>query len=151
MLSKESARPPSFALQTTQTGWHKRKEGTLSFQKHTMFKQNQKFEGNWPANTTQKGSLLTFILLRSLTSSRMVLCHCEHSEGGELSDLSSPNTHYLAEKGRKLQLSPLEHCPLVFYCQQSPRHSLFTLFCPLILDHGVCLIISVSGFKILNS
>ena len=29
--------------------------------------------------------------------------------------------------------------------------SLFTLFHPLILDHGVCLIISVSGFKILNS
>ena len=29
--------------------------------------------------------------------------------------------------------------------------SLFTRFCPLILDHGVCLIIPVSGLKILNS
>ena len=49
---------------------------------------------------------------------------------------------------RKLQLSPLEHCPLAFHCQQSPRVLLFTLFCPLILDHGVCLLISVSGPKI---
>ena len=28
---------------------------------------------------------------------------------------------------------------------------LFMLFCPLILDHGVCLIISISGLKILHS
>ena len=28
---------------------------------------------------------------------------------------------------------------------------LCTLFCPLILDHGVCLIISIAGFRILNS
>ena len=39
---------------------------------------------------------------------------------------------------RKLQLSPFEHCP-------------FTLFCHLILDHRTCLIIFVSGPKILIS
>ena len=48
-------------------------------------------------------------------------------------------------------MSPLEHCPLVFHCQQSPTNSLYTLFCPLILDHGVSLIISVSDAKILIS
>ena len=51
---------------------------------------------------------------------------------------------------RKLQMSPLEHCPLAFHCQHSPR-VLCSRCCPLILDHGVCLIISVSGSKILNS
>ena len=51
---------------------------------------------------------------------------------------------------RKLQLSPLEHCPLAFHCQHSPR-VLCSRCCPLILDHGVCLIISVSGLKILHS
>ena len=53
---------------------------------------------------------------------------------------------------RKLQLSPLEHCPLVSHCQQSPRILfLYTLFCSLILNHSVLLIISVSGAKILIS
>ena len=51
---------------------------------------------------------------------------------------------------RKLQLSPFEHCPLAFHCQQSPG-LLFTLFCPLILDHGVLLKISASGPKVLIS
>ena len=51
---------------------------------------------------------------------------------------------------RKLQSSPLEHCPLAFHCQHSPG-VLCSRCCPLILDHGVCLIISVSGLKILHS
>ena len=41
--------------------------------------------------------------------------------------------------------------PVSFPLSTISQTSLFTLFCPLILDHGVCLIISVSGFKILNS
>ena len=49
---------------------------------------------------------------------------------------------------RKLQLSLSEHCPLDSHCQKSPRILLYTLFCPLILDHGVSLIISTSGAKI---
>ena len=52
---------------------------------------------------------------------------------------------------RKLQLSPLEHCLLTFHCQQSPRLLCSRCFCHLILDHGACLKISVSGFKILHS
>ena len=48
---------------------------------------------------------------------------------------------------RKLQLSPFTHCPLVSHCQQS----LYTLFCSLILDHGVLLKISISDPKILIS
>ena len=52
---------------------------------------------------------------------------------------------------RKLQLSPLEHCPLDFHCQQSPRILCTRCFCPLILDHGVSFIISIHGAKILIS
>ena len=51
----------------------------------------------------------------------------------------------------KLQLSPLEHCPLNSHCQQSPRVLCTRCFVPRILDHGVYFIISVSGFKILIS
>ena len=51
---------------------------------------------------------------------------------------------------RKLQLSLFEHCPSAFHCQQ-PQTSLFTVFDPLILDHGACFKISISGLKILHS
>ena len=50
---------------------------------------------------------------------------------------------------RKLQLSPLENCPLDSHRQQSPR--ILSPFCPLILDHGVSFIISIPGAKILIS
>ena len=52
---------------------------------------------------------------------------------------------------RKLQLSPSEHCPLAFHCQQISKNALSTLFCPLILDQGVLLIISISVTKIVIS
>ena len=52
---------------------------------------------------------------------------------------------------RKLQLSPLEHCPLILHCQQSPRVLCTRCFVPWILDHGVSFIIPVSGAKILIS
>ena len=51
----------------------------------------------------------------------------------------------------KLQLSPLEHCPLAFQLPTISRTSLFPLFRPLILDHGACFKISISGTKILIS
>ena len=41
--------------------------------------------------------------------------------------------------------------PVGFPLPTISQSSLFTQFCPLILDHGVCFKISVSGFKILNS
>ena len=41
--------------------------------------------------------------------------------------------------------------PVGFPLPTISKNSLYTLFCPLIFDHGVCLIIPVSGFKILNS
>ena len=37
---------------------------------------------------------------------------------------------------RKLQVSPLEHCPLNSHCQSPRVLFLFTRFCTLILDHG---------------
>ena len=37
------------------TKWHKRKEGTPSFLRHTLFRLYQKFEGGWQATATQKG------------------------------------------------------------------------------------------------
>ena len=49
---------------------------------------------------------------------------------------------------RKLQLSPFEHCPLAFPLPTISKNSLYTLFCSLILDHGVLLIISISAPKI---
>ena len=52
---------------------------------------------------------------------------------------------------RKLQLSPFTHCPLVSNCHQSPRILCTRCFCSLILDHGVSLINSISGAKILIS
>ena len=58
--------------------------------------------------------------------------------------------HAYSYRGGKLQLSLFTHCPLVSHCQQSPENSLYTLFCPLILDHGV-LKISASGPKVLMS
>ena len=41
--------------------------------------------------------------------------------------------------------------PVGFPLPTVSKNSLSTLFCPLILDHGVFLIISVSGFKIFVS
>ena len=41
--------------------------------------------------------------------------------------------------------------PVGFPLRTISKSSLFTLFCPLILDHGVCLIISISGLTILDS
>ena len=41
--------------------------------------------------------------------------------------------------------------PVGFPLPTMSKNSLYTLFCSLILDHGVCLIISVSGLKILIS
>ena len=52
---------------------------------------------------------------------------------------------------RKLQLSPFTHCPLASHCQKSPSVPLYTLFCPLIRDHGVLLKFSISAPKILIS
>ena len=40
--------------------------------------------------------------------------------------------------------------PVGFPFPTISKNSLYTLFCPLILDHGVLLIMSVSGAKILN-
>ena len=57
--------------------------------------------------------------------------------------------HIVAETA--MQLFPFTHCPLASHCQQSPRILLYTLFCPLILDHGVLLKISASGAKVLIS
>ena len=54
----------------------------------------------------------------------------------------------LLKSWRKLQLSPLEHCPLASHCQQSPRILCPRCFVPWILDHGVSFIISVPGAKI---
>ena len=48
---------------------------------------------------------------------------------------------------RKLQLSPLENCPLAFHCQQSPRILCSRCFVPCFLTTGVLLIISISGAK----
>ena len=56
----------------------------------------------------------------------------------------------LFKSWRKLQLSPFTHCPLVSHCQQSPR-ILYTLFCSMILDHGVFLKISISVPKIISN
>ena len=44
---------------------------------------------------------------------------------------------------RKLQLSPLIHCPVGLPLLTISKNSLYTLFCSLILDHGVLLIISI--------
>ena len=52
---------------------------------------------------------------------------------------------------RKLQLSPLGHCPLDSHCQQSPRILCTHCFVSWILDHDVSFKISVSGFQILIS
>ena len=41
--------------------------------------------------------------------------------------------------------------PFGFPLPTISKNSLSTLFCPLILDHGVSFIISISGFKILDS
>ena len=41
--------------------------------------------------------------------------------------------------------------PVGFPLPTVSQSSVFTLFCPLILDHGACFIISVSGLKILHS
>ena len=41
--------------------------------------------------------------------------------------------------------------PVGFPLPTISQTSLFTLFCPLILDHGACLKISISGLKILHS
>ena len=46
---------------------------------------------------------------------------------------------------------PPEHCPLDSHCQQSPRILCTRRFCSLILDRNPCLIMSVSGIKILVS
>ena len=58
----------------TQTRWHKRKEGTPSLQRHAMSKLYQHVKGNWQANTTQKGSPVTFLLLHF--SHHIPLLHC---------------------------------------------------------------------------
>ena len=41
--------------------------------------------------------------------------------------------------------------PVGFPLPTISNNSLSTLFCPLILDHGACFIVSVSGLKILHS
>ena len=41
--------------------------------------------------------------------------------------------------------------PVGFPLPTISQTSLFTLFCPLILDHGACFIISISGFEVLHS
>ena len=41
--------------------------------------------------------------------------------------------------------------PVGFPLPTISKNSLYTLFCPLILDHGVSFIISISGAKIINS
>ena len=73
-----SLRPSKLFIQT---GWHKRKEGTPSFQSHTMFKLDQNFEGNKPANTTLKKGLAAHIPSPSflLTTSLSVRGHLELS------------------------------------------------------------------------
>ena len=85
---KGCARPPFDLQNYSHNQGGTKKKGTPSFQKHTMFTLDQKIEGNWPANTTQKGSLLTFPLLRYSPSTvrekpcdsftRALPWHCEH-------------------------------------------------------------------------
>ena len=46
---------------------------------------------------------------------------------------------------------PFRTLPVSFPLPTISQTSLFTLFCPMILDHGACFKISISGFKILHS
>ena len=52
---------------------------------------------------------------------------------------------------RKLQLSPFEHCPLAFHCQQSPRLLCSRCFVSWSLTTAFLFIISISDPKILIS
>ena len=72
---------------------------------------------------------------------------CMKEFGGEFGCVIFPR---LSVSWRKLQLSPLEHCPLDSHCQQFSKNSLYALFCSLILDHGV-LKISIPAPKIFIS
>ena len=47
----------------TQTRWHEGRDGTPSFRRHTLFKLYQHFEGNRPANSTQKTHIIYFLPL----------------------------------------------------------------------------------------
>ena len=55
----------------------------------------------------------------------------------------------LSSSCRKLHLSPFEHCPLAFHCQQSPRLLCSRCFALRFLTTA-CFEISISGFKILH-
>ena len=84
--------------------------------------------------------------LRVLDDFRSFCCMKEFGDGFD--GVTFPR---LLISWRKLHLSPFTHCPLVSHCQQSPRilcTRIQCLFCPLILDHGVPFIISISGAQI---
>ena len=113
---------PHFNLNYSHNTVAKRKDGTSSFQKHTMLKLYQNAEGNCQANT--KGSPLTFLLhfshhipllrhspstvrerlqLHFLKRPTLVLSeellrswYSEHSERGEPSESGLP--HFFTEK-----------------------------------------------------
>ena len=80
----------------------------------------------------------------------MVFTHSAAWKNSE-TDLMVNFYHAYSHRGRKLQLSPFTHCPFGFPLPTISKNSLYTLFCPLILDHGVLLKISTSGPKILIS
>ena len=60
-------------------------------------------------------------------------------------------SHAYPYRGGKLQLFPFHTLPVGFPLPTISKNSLYTLFCPLILDHGVLLEISASGPKVLIS
>ena len=60
-------------------------------------------------------------------------------------------SHAYSNLGGNCNCFPFTHCPSVFPLPTISKNSLYTLFCSLILDHGVLLKISASGYKVLIS
>ena len=73
---------------------------------------------------------------------------CMKEFGNGFDGVSFP--HFLMS-WRKLQLSPSRKLPVQLPLPTISKNSFYPLFCSLILNHGVSLTISISGFKILIS
>ena len=87
------------------------------------------------ASRTSSSRCISFILPRRRTRRRIRLCcFCT-----------------LIDIVTKTAIVSFRILPFVFPLPTISSIPLFMLFCPLILDHGVCLIISISGLKILHS
>ena len=84
--------------------------------------------------------------LRVLDDFRSFCCMKECGDGFD--GVTFPR---LFKSWRKLQLSPFHTLPVGFPLPTISKNSLYTLFCSLILDHGVLLKISASGPKVLIS